>query len=345
MSQLDHLKLGDYGEDLDGKPFFSDSIFQHDNKLGVGGAMAQEELLAEIRRNRLFVPPEPDGVGTSTHKWKIRYSRVASSDPHPTGIDTARLWRIYVGSGCVNDEIACIQYLRTGDPRGWQMPANYGPFQSLARLYGKDYPFVDRPLYETSNPPHVLLTAPDTGEQDLGGFVALSPLQRPPFFRTAAMWELNLYRAAVLVNQAPFRSDPASLNLAIGGAQPIRWRIQAGKVPAQVSGAGVSATSYALLARLYLTRKPGHPESDRLYIEQLCFWPLFSRSAINQSLLDLAGAVAQTAAGTDLAVLGLGVGGLILGEGLIGIEEGLTNLLLSQLDDIAASTSSVEFWN
>lgn len=330
----------------------------------------RNELVAElIARQPLpgALPAVHDGGGA--HRWKIGFSRAVSASTPPaqdfginplTGlpyfsasvfqhataaIAEKRLWRIFVGMGCINDEPAAIQYLRTGDPRGWTMPRDYPPARKVAKLYGPDYPFVDRPLYETRARPHLLLTAPDKAGQDLGGFELVKDAGRPLFFRTKKMWDREIYRAHVGVTITPFRADPASLNLAAGGAVARRWRVFAGKLPVRVSGSGVNALGSHELARLYLVRTPGKPERDELHVQQRSYWSLHNRSAISQSLLELAGALVEATVAFDLGVIGLGGAGLAVGVTALAIEAALVNLLLADLENIAAETSSLEFWS
>jgi len=107
-NDLERLKVDDGNfNPLTGKPFFSNPIFKSHSLLGVAGVRLRNELMSEILARRLTLPPEPDGGSTRTHKWKVGFSRVVETLPS-VKVDPERLWRIYVGSGCVNDEIAAV---------------------------------------------------------------------------------------------------------------------------------------------------------------------------------------------------------------------------------------------
>jgi len=313
-----------------------------------------------------------DGDATIKHKWPVAVELVSPADastdfdfgtnpltgqPYfsasvfnkPVGTDPAQpVYRVFVGDGTVNDQPACIEYLAKDDPRGWVMPDNYAPAIPLRKVFGKDYPYVDRPLWD--NPaPIVLLTAPDLAEKKLGGFEAVDTITRPQFFRTEEMWEKNLYRAYVTVSLSPYRSDPTQVLVVTGGARATRWRVSAGLKPTAVSDAGIAKIASWELARIYLARTPGKVELDEVYIEQRSYWPLRARSSVNTALLELIGVTAEVAAGLDLGLLALsmtGLGsGLAVGTALLGIEAGLVGILVANLEDIVAATSGVLFWD
>lgn len=334
----------------------------------IADTQSRNDLLSELIARRPVVRYRSDSGGAKHHKWKVTVARAVGSSAgsgqdfginpltgqpyfsaHVFGngsgaASASRLWKVYVGSGCVNDEPAAIQYQVKDDPRGWIMPTDYAPWKKLAEIYGADHPNVDRPLYERDRP-FVLLTSPDANGDDLGGFEKIADDNRPPFFRTKEMWERHLYRAFVVVSATPYKADPWETSLHAGGAVAKRWRVQAGKLPIRVQGAGVTATDFKELARIYLAREPGKPENDQVHIQQVTFWSLHSRSAVNQSLVELAEAIATSAGAADLALLGLGAGGLAASVALLGIEAVLTEIFLANFEDIVASASTVEFWS
>ena len=304
--------------------------------------------------------------GTPRHKWKVACAR-ADEDAAQTldfGLNPltglpyfsawvfsqpgksakGRLWAVTVGTGCVNDQPACIEYLAQGDPRGWQMPENYAPYAALVKVFGPKYRFVDRPLWEEDRP-FLFLTAPDATGRDLGGFEPVSNAARPPFFRTAEAWERELYVAYVAVAVSPFRADPAAANLAIGGARATRWRVTAGKRPQAVADAGVAKIASHVLARIYLLRTPGKPEDDEIHVRQDTYWNLRCRSSINTELLALIGVTAEALAGLDIGLLALGATGVLTTTVLLGIEAAVANIILANIEAIVAATSGVEFWS
>ncbi len=299
---VEHLDPGDgvsqafdFGiNPLDGKPFFSASVFQHPQKPG------QEH----------------------------------------------RLWQVNVRPGCVNEENACVEYFAQNDPRGWQMPDKYPPYLAAQKIFGPQYPFVDRPLWEEDRPV-VLVTAPSADGKDLGGFLKTLDVHRPVQFRTEDAWERDLYEASVLVSITPFKADPAALSLAVGGARARRWRILVGQVPTS-AGSGVSGLDTCELARLWLLRTPGKPEDDTLQVQRFVYWDLAARSIIDLPFLELIGAATEATLTADLGLLALsllgGSLGLSLAVGALGVEEAVIGLLLDNLKDILAATSGVAFW-
>jgi hypothetical protein len=194
--------------------------------------------------------------GRIKHKWKVTAERYVPQNFGDFGINPLtgdpyfsawvfqhdkpdqRRWRIDVGEGCVNSQPAVIEYLRRDDPRGWQMPAGYLPFNPIKKILGEAYPFVDRPMWEDPRP-FVLVTTPDPeNEKDLGGFIRTPDQRRPQFFRTADMWEKDLYQASVWVSVSFWHADPA-LDLVRKSEAPRRlqrWRVFAGRFPTKAEG-------------------------------------------------------------------------------------------------------------
>jgi hypothetical protein len=248
----------------------------------------------------------------------------------------------------VNDQPGCIEYLAKDDPRGWVMPADYPPYTTLQKVFGPNYKFVDRPLWSdgVSDPPYLLLTGPNSDASNLGGFVKTPDARRPPWFRTADAWEKDLYQASVLISITPYRADPASVNLAIGGARASRWRVVCGQPPASNLGSGVTGIAALELARIWLLRTPGKPQLDDVTVQQVVYWDLMARSTVDVLFLEVLGIAA---AGVDLGLLALSLtgasAGLTLGVALLGLEAAAVSIFLDNIQSILAATSNVDFWN
>ena len=307
-------------------------------KHGLGGGF---NLAADAaRRHRRLPSVLPDDRGASVlHKWRVSAERFKSATPSP------RLWKIHVGTGCVNDQPAVMQYARENDPRGWKMPADYAPFQAVAKIMGANHPFVDRPLWDSPRP-FALLTAPSADDpHDLGGFAKVLNTRRPKALRSAADWERDLYQATVWVTVGFWKADP-SLDLVRGTALQSRrrlqrWRVFAGKFP--IPADNVRAGTATELARIYLLRDPGRPERDTIRIQQREFWNLRARAV--EPSFGLAESFARAAELTNLAVLPIGAGGLAIGTALLAAEAALTDILLTNLSDLLESSGATLFWN
>lgn len=285
--------------------------------------LARQQPLRGVSRFAAAAAPQ--------HKWKVSATRLATDRAR-------RIWRVEVGTGCVNDEPAAISYLRTGDPRGWEMPPDYPPFRATSRVLGADHPFVDRPMWDAPRP-FLLVTAPDEDGTELGGFARTPDLRRPPIFRTVAAWEKELYHASVWVSVTFWRPDPALdlLRLREAPRRLQRWRVFTGGFPTRTDG--VRAGQAKELARLYLLRTPGKPEADALHVQQLTFWNLRARAI-------------EPTFGLNLSTPGSpGFGGI--GGGLadaaaaafLAIGDILLDLLAANVNADLAATGSVEFWS
>ena len=100
-------------------------------------------------------------------------------------------------------------------------------------------------------------------------FVPVKDSVRPPFFRTAEMWEQSLFVTSVMVSTSP--SLAVVFDPSLAAALTRRFRVFVG-VP-QTS----LVTNVREIARLYLTRDPTNkPELDQVYILQQCYWDLQS---------------------------------------------------------------------
>jgi hypothetical protein len=160
--------------------------------------------------------------------------------------------------------------------------------------------------------PALAIIAPNADATDLGSFQRVSDSQRPPWFRTATAWELDLYRCSVVVSATPpsvpdvlipgvpFSLPPSTLvgalseaavrailaSLGLGeriACQPLAppYRVRAARLPPVLDG-----TADFRLAYLYLTRAPGAaPEADRLEVQQTCFWNLAAFSVLEDNAL------------------------------------------------------------
>lgn len=317
--------------------------------------------VAELARHQpLRGARREGGGGSSLHKWRVEVEPAegaadfgrnpltgeayfsASVFAQPENPAVGQLWRVHVGTGCVNDEPAAIEYRRTGDPRGWEMPPGYPPFERLRAAFGDSYPFVDRPMWEEPRP-FLLVTAPNADASDLGGFTRVSNGARPESFRTAEAWECDLYRASVWVTVGFWRADPA-FDLIRPASAPQRrfrrWRVAAGRLP--VPAEGIRIGDARELATLYLLRLPGHPEDDTIEVRQRVFWDLRARSVA--PTLNLANALEALELGT-LGVTGLGAVGLAAGTALLAAETLLAEAILDNLNAILDSASGTEFWS
>ncbi len=312
MLALGHLKLGALEPAVGGlDPAFA----------------ARNELLEETRKRRPIMPLRPEAVPSSGHRWKVTVAKTKE-----TGI-----WRVNVGSGSVNNEPAAITYRREDDPRGWIMPEDYPPFRPLARVYGPDFPFVDRPLFERTAPPHLRLTAPDAGEQDLGGFVRVTDGLRPPYFRTARMWERNLYRAHIILSGTPYKADRQDVLIATRGPTLKRWRVFAGIAPPRSMNIALGAAKE--LARLFLVRQPGHPEADTIHVRQKTWWSLQTKPSIGRTL-----PLIPLDDHTTFGGLGFGVLDEIA-NAYVDVNILLADLIVNGFNSIVFDAATQEFWS
>jgi hypothetical protein len=244
------------------------------------------KLLEEIQAREVTLLAE--FVGTSTaflHPWKTvagRWEEMPDGLTYPRG----RVWRVAIAPGCVNDELASIVYLKMNDERGWLMPPDYAPPGGPL--------VVDRPLLDArqDEPPFLVVIAPETAAGN-AQFISVAEASRLPFFRTAEMLEKRLFLCHIILTANPTLARfylppiPADLN---------RFRCYAGPRP----GRGPAANGgHVALARLWLTREPdGNPEGDEIHVQQLVFWSLATRVALDsfsfgevpvfQNLADLA---------------------------------------------------------
>lgn len=337
--------------------------------------LSASQFNERVRRaacNQVLPSAHHAGGGSFIHRWQTTVDRIDPVNAKPFDFGNSpldglpyfsasvfnnkpgkenRLWKVNVTPGCVNDEQACIEYLAKGDPRGWIMPANYGPYKAAQSIFGKNYAFVDRPMWE-SDSPFVTVTTPSGDGRDLGGFAKVPDNRRPDWFRTEDAWEKDLYLASVFVSITPYRADPTAASLAVRGSRARRWRVMAGQIspdPLNAAlgniGLGTAGIASCELARLWLLRDPGKPDDDEITVQQLVYWDLAARAIVDVPFLELIGAAAITA---DLGLIALslagGTLGLSLAVGALGVETAVVSLVLANLNDIVAATSGVEFW-
>ena len=295
-------------------------------------------LVADAHRNQPLPSYSRPGESRTRHKWKVTARRYKAS----VGTLTGRLWQLNVGTGCVNEQPAAIQYRIQGDPRGWEMPANYAPYLTVQGILGDAHPFVDRPLWDDPLP-FILVTAPTADGSDPGGFFKVPDKRRPLAFRSAQDWNYELWQATVWITVGFWKADPA-LDLVRGKESTRllqRWRVFAGQFPTESDNVR-AGTAYEL-ARVYLFRRPGKPEKDTLRIDQRVYWNLRARTV--EPAFALGDAFAQSLELLNLAVLPIGAGGLALGVTMLATEAILTETLLSNLNNILESTGSTLFWS
>lgn len=172
-----------------------------------------------------------------------------------------RAWRVDVVSGCVNDVVAAIPYKSKDDPRGWTMPADY-PFAPIT-----PESVIDRPLYDKTDNPFLVMESPSADGADLKNFVPVQDDNRPPFFKTEEMWERSLFQTSLMVS-----ADPALVirfNPSLPSALRRRYRLFTGKPQTAL------VTNVKEIARLYLTRdSTNKPELDEVFVLQKVFWDL-----------------------------------------------------------------------
>ena len=207
-------------------------------------------LVGEVFANRPRLGPVPQPGSVARHNWKVRAARLAP-----------REWALTVSPGTVNDAVPTMAGKSMLDPA-----------------------------------PPVLLLESATPNGEGGNFNRVGDQARPAFFRTAAMWRRDLYHAAVIVSgvrpapdptllevpilptlptlvgllsEVAFRQTLASLQLAERiGLQALQqpYRVTAGRAPRNLDG-----QERHHLAHLWLTRVPGRPASDQLFVQQAAY--------------------------------------------------------------------------
>lgn len=252
-------------------------------------------LLDDIRRITPVETPLPKASTSFSHPWQC-------------GVDQgskAGQWNVTMRPGWVNDTEARVAYLTDGDPRGWNMPANYP-----AALIQNG--IAERSWRETDQPPFLLLADDD--------FSPVADSARPPCYQTAEAWTKSLTMASVFVCALPIQ---------IVGNRIVKpmYRTWAGKIPSQ------DPFPYGLreVARVYLLtgQSAGDVAADVLQLE---FWNLACVPVDPVTLLP------------NYQPTGDGMMDSILGSSAL-IGQSLTDSINEALANIGQSTSSVEFWN
>jgi hypothetical protein len=253
-----------------------------------------------------------------------------------SGKFTSDAWRIYIEPGTVNDRMSRITYKVADDPRGWEMPANY-------RRENPTAPTVDRKLSEHIDPPYLLAVAPSADGRDPGDFLRMSDEIRKRYrsiFRTREMWDCELWTASVFVTAEPLTQGIAWDRLGFPfPARNGRFRCMLRpQMPVTPSGTQLGGTHQ--LAELHLVRTPGKPERDRMFIEQRCFWSLWTANADISPFGEFQPYL-DTARGLD--GLAGGIAGAIA-VGTYAFVDAVTLGALQEIADLYASASTVEFW-
>ncbi len=275
--------------------------------------------VSEAERAQIIQGPRNESRGGIRCHWQASVERLPT---HPV-LPAARTWQVFVRPGTINDRVAAISYLRENDPRGWTVPENHPGAAEALRIYGANYGFIDRELTELLDPPHLLVTTPSAeSSQDLGDFAAVADASRPAFFRTLAAFDADLYRASVFVTAAPLRVSRVEDRL--GFPLPTRnrrFRVHVGQLPTRA--ATVASGGRFELHRLYLLRVPGRADLDRLYVQQRCFWSLWTANVEPNPF-----------GGFDP----------FLPPGLVDLFNELTDLVFDQVSNVLETAASTEFW-
>lgn len=271
-------------------------------------------MLEEVEWRFPIVLGGPSEGRPLSHPWQTTIARWEPDAGQTALGDPLRAWRVDVRPGCVNGEPGAALYALKDDPRGWVKPENY-----KGGIATGNAAQILRPLYEPDDAPFLTLEtpAPGTPTKPDGIFAFVADGGRPPFFRTAEMWERSLMRAWVTVALRMPALPPIDLSAVdlskpltvieplVATAAPYLVRLQR-PVPLNFNQPIVNYP----LAELFLTRsEDGKAENDEFYVRQLEFWDLAAFA-----FLDDAG---FTALGELLA--GFGVLGEIVAEDILGL--------------------------
>ena len=164
--------------------------------------------------------------------------------------------------------------------------------------------------------------------------------RHPSAFRTREMWDLELWTAVVYVTAEPVSSSIAWDRL--GFPFPTRngrFRIAVRpRMPAQPLGTQLGGAHQ--LATLYLTRAPGEPERDTLYVQQRTFWSLWTANADINPFGNF-----DPFLGSAPSFGGIG-GGIVdsIAQGTFATIDAITGIALGQIAELYSEASSVQFW-
>ncbi len=215
----------------------------------------------------------PGGALPFPHPFQVTASRF--TDGLPGQYDPDLAWKIDVSAGCVNDTLVTIPFLRTNDPRGWQMPQDWPAPKPGAADY--DPRWVERPLLDAfDDPPFLVISAPPAVPVKVTGARDFAPnAPRIPFFRTDDFKDLDLFLAFVFLSD-----DTATAQAWIEGIPPRlkRFRVFVGQRP--ISGGSI-AGGWQEVAWLWLARDKTDgvpdPKTDLIYVEPRLFWCVASQ--------------------------------------------------------------------
>ena len=187
-------------------------------------------------------------------------------------------WLVTVQPGAVNDIVASVPYLPTGDPRGFTLTPGYPGLPRLLAIYGSydKILVVDRLLTE-SPAPYLIAQSPALDGASPGDFQKVPDSQRPPYFATAAMWKFDLWQASLYLGASSIGrsvSDTFILPSSLG-----RYRLGIAPAVPTVPPQDSTIAGYKELHRLYLTRDPTNVARDALYLQQRLFWSLWTANA------------------------------------------------------------------
>ncbi len=318
--------------------------------------MTEREYNAVVRaaaRNQRLGGTRRGGQATPSHHWRVTASPLPRKNEwginpldgtqyfsdaifSQSGKFSSDAWRINIGPGTVNDRMACITYKVADDPRGWQPPPDY----PLATGESQ----VDRRINEQRDPPHLLAVAPSEDGKKPGDFRQMSDEDRRTyrsFFRTREMWDCELWTASVFVTAEPLTQGIAWDRLGFPlPARNGRFRCMVRpEMPAAVRGTQLGGQHQ--LAELHLVRVPGKPERDRMFVEQRCFWSLWTANADMNPFGEW-----NPFLGSPPGFGGIG-GGIAdaFAQAAFAFADFITGQALQEIADLYAGASTVEFWS
>ncbi len=221
------------------------------------------------------------------HPWQVRGTRFVER-PAAT-LDPAGTWALTVAAATINDLAPTMLYRRTGDPRGWVPPEGYvEPFPDLAS------PWLEREADDDpDDPPHLYLLDPPASPDPIAipdtlSFTRIADDRRPALeagaFCGAGDWELELWRAHIILTATPLRAGRFAAELPAPRLK--RYRLQAVRARPAARWQG-HAGGWLEIATIYLLRPPGDPAGGELHIRQRVWWDL--RAVIVQPGAELIG--------------------------------------------------------
>lgn len=294
----------------------------------IPAAWKQNGVLDELLAARMLgyvALPEP--ATPIPHPWRVSVARFEPPEEYAGPLDPAATWALTVAAGVINDTLPSILYQRTADPRGWTLLDDYATPQLGEPGY--DPRWIERDaLDDFDAPPFLILRDPPTSGATLvqGDFTQITDAQRPGIeggaFCGEDTWELELWRAHVLLTATPLRATFFAAEL----PPPRLTRYRLATSPAKPSpNFGASAGGWIELATLYLLRDPAVPEDVALLVRQREFWLVWAVVAQpGGGLVD----IFDTAADLPPGIL----------------PPGFTDLLRADLEDTLAGAATAEFW-